>query len=112
MSALTWTPARDALLKRLRWEGKSYAAVAAIMGTTKNSALARARRAGLEGPMTRRELGAVRHPVSEFPPPGHCQWIVNDRSPFVFCGHAAKGIWCAAHRKRVYIPIRAKAPAP
>jgi hypothetical protein len=43
-------------------------------------------------------------PVSA-PEARHCQWICNDRKPWVWCTEPPDrpgGVWCAAHHRVVY----------
>lgn len=124
-----WTPERDAELRRLVDSDLPYSQIAVAMSISfnstfsKNMVIGRARRLdfpqrpGNNGAMTKRwhearENGAQRVPLSVFPPPGCCQWIVNDRVPFIFCAHKAPdGLWCEAHRAKVYLPKKAPVSA-
>ena len=101
-----WTPERDAELRRLFALGLPYSRIGQHLGTTKNAALGRARRLGFAFRVPPVQLETMHRARTVFPPYGHCQWITNDKAPFLFCNNEADGTWCPEHRARVYLPFR------
>jgi hypothetical protein len=71
-SKLTWTDARDSLLRRLRAEGATWDAIAAALSVSRYTAIERGRRIGAGKPPPEHK------PVPEDPardplPPGHAR---------------------------------------
>jgi transcriptional regulator with XRE-family HTH domain len=76
--------------RELRGRGLSLRQIASATGT---------------GYGTIQALLAPRPPPDPAPEARHCQWICNDRKPWLWCTEPPDrpgGVWCAAHHKVVY----------
>jgi hypothetical protein len=119
VSADYWTDDRLAQLRQLIVvEGATFSQAAAEIGCTKNMAVGKAWRLGLQpsddAPQVRNQSGvrayAARRRAAaarlsraiEFPPPGRCVFPMGDpdQEGFGFCGgHAGGNTYCAEHDK-------------
>jgi hypothetical protein len=94
-------PVPPELVERVRAslvQGHSYASAGAALGLT----------VGQVAGIRRRHIGALptlSPPPEPAPEARHCQWICNDRKPWVWCTEPVDrpgGVWCAGHHKVVY----------
>jgi hypothetical protein len=100
---ISWTPAMDADLLRMRAEGVSFTKIARYLGVTKNAVVGRAHRVS----DARRLVGVAIRPLVEVGRPGlRCQWIEGEPAmdDACKCGAAAKAgtPYCDAHYRRCY----------
>lgn len=122
----SWTLAREEQLRSLHAEGLSFAAIARIVGGSRNAAIGKAKRLGLaeRGPGPHRSRPRLAAPQPLPPPPvesppvtlpggkpvtllellaGQCRYAFGD-SDYTFC--ARKTVpgkaWCPVHFRAVY----------
>lgn len=104
---MTHTAESDAEIIRRRAAGETYAAIARVLGMTKNAVMGRVTRSLREVHVEHRRAPRAHRKAQEFPPRGHCLFATGVHLPYEWCGKDTGSIempWCPEHRLVVYIP--------